>query len=231
MSCRRCVGGSDRMRFHNPRSRHPVARRKPSEERGNRGMGNAASLIKAYTRRRRTVPSPPSLDLLPACVYIYIYISLSLTAISSSEYSKLRGENRLRENKPKLWRGEKRECGTRHDGQCGDNDLEEDSEQYFTFQEPHRPPNVTERCSYCSRTNKDLCHIGQASRKETSRIWAAINIIPVPVAPGVPDLHQGSPPHELIQRTELNRKVLYHLQATVTDGRILAGNPRRYVLI
>lgn len=49
------------------------------------------------------------------------------------------------------------------------------SSQYFTFQEPHRPPNVTGRCSYCSRTNKDLCHIGQASRKETSRIWAAIN--------------------------------------------------------
>lgn len=52
MSCRRCatwdVGGprSDGMRFHNPRSKQPpVARRKPSEE---RGMGSAASLIKAY---------------------------------------------------------------------------------------------------------------------------------------------------------------------------------------
>lgn len=41
------VGGtrSGRMRFHNPRSRRPVARRKPSEE---RGMGSAASLIKAH---------------------------------------------------------------------------------------------------------------------------------------------------------------------------------------
>lgn len=51
------------------------------------------------------------------------------------------------------------------------------SSQYFTFQEPHRSPrrDVTGRCSYCSRTNKDLCHRGQPSRKETSRFWAAVN--------------------------------------------------------
>lgn len=66
------------------------------------------------------------------------------------------------------------------------------SSQYFTFQELHRSPNVTGRCSYCSRTiyvtrilyfyvtrilycNKDLYYVGQAPRKETSRFWAAVN--------------------------------------------------------
>lgn len=80
-------GWADRIRFHNLRFRRPVARRKPSKE---RGMGSAASLIKAYTRRRWTVPSRRATLVLPVPVQV-------LTRRCRSDSIRLRFEPTLRE--------------------------------------------------------------------------------------------------------------------------------------